>query len=190
MIRRWWVPVVTVLMVAVVVHLAVIAAAPHVVMSVAADRIEDRAGGTNRWLHAERVTPQTQEVVRSSPDLAYSACAWDLSGGPVRISAPEWDDYFSLSLYDSRTDNFFVTGDRDTDGTDSGRVEVFLLTRDQLADLTADEAADLAEVEGLRTVVAPSDTGVALLRYLAPTPAAFARADAVRRSAVCEPGGA
>jgi uncharacterized membrane protein len=174
-IRRWWAPGVTALVVALVVHLVVIVAAPRVVMSVAVHRIEDKAGGTNVWLHAERVTPQTQGVVRSSPDLAYSACAWDLSEGPVRISAPAWNDYFSLSLYDSRTDNFFVANGRDTGGTDG--VELLLATRDQ--------SADVARAD-VRTVVAPSSTGIALLRYLAPTPSAFARADALRRSAVCD----
>lgn len=175
MIRRWWARVVTVLVVALVVHLVVIAAAPRVVMSVATRRIEEKAGGTNVWLHAERVTPQTQEVVRSSPDLAYSACAWDLAEGPVRISAPAWDDYFSLSLYDNRTINFFVANGRDTGGD---AVDLLLATPDQ--------AADLRGTVGLRTVAAPSATGIALLRYLAPTPSAFARADALRRSAVCE----
>lgn len=166
---------VTVLAVALVVHLAVIAAAPRVVMSVAERRIENRAGGTNVWLHAERVTPQTQEVVRSSPDLAYSACVWDLSEGPVRITAPAWDDYFSLSLYDSRTTNIFVANGLDTGG---GRVDVLLATQDQ--------AVDLSSTDGVRVVIAPSATGIALLRYLAPTRSAFARADALRRSAVCD----
>jgi uncharacterized membrane protein len=174
-IRRWWARVVTVLVVALVVHLVVIAAAPHVVMSVAARRIEDRAGGVNVWLHAERVTPQTQEVVRSSPDLAYSACAWDLSEGPVRISAPAWEDYFSLSLYDNRTNDFFVANYRDA-GDDG--IDLLLATRDQAADLTGSD--------GSRTVVAPRPTGIALLRYLAPTASAFARVDALRRSAVCD----
>lgn len=174
MIRHWWARVVTVLVVAVVVHLVVIAAAPRVVMSVAVHRIEDRAGGTNVWLHAERVTPQTQEVVRSSPDLAYSACAWDLAEGPVRISAPAWENYFSLSLYDSRTNNFFVANGRDRGGNG---VDLLLATHDQ--------ATDLISADGLQIVAAPSSTGIALLRYLAPTPSAFKRADALRRSAVC-----
>lgn len=177
MIRRWRAQAVTALVVALVVHLVVIAAAPWVVMSVAAHRIEDKAGGTNVWLHAERVTPQTQEVVRSSPDLAYSACAWDLSAGPVRISAPAWDDYYSLSLYDGRTNNFFVANGSDTGGD---QLDLLLATPDQ--------AADLSGNDGLRTIVAPSRTGIVLLRYLAPTPSAFARADTLRRSAVCDAG--
>lgn len=163
----------TALLVAVTVHLAVIAAAPRVVTWVAAHRIEDRAGGANAWLHAERVTPQTQEVVRSSPDLAYSACAWDLSQGPVRIIAPPWGDYFSLSLYDDRSTTFFVVNGRDTDGA---AADLLLVTSEQAAD----------RASTARVVAAPSTTGIALLRYLAPTPAAFAQADAVRRRAVCE----
>jgi len=173
-IRRWWPRVLTVLVVALVVHLVVIAAAPRVVMWVAEHRIEHSAAGTNVWVHAEQVTPQTQEVVRSSPDLAYSACVWDLSDGPVRITAPAWDDYFSLSLYDSRTNNFFVANGFDTGGDP---VDVLLATHDQ--------AADLSNTDDARIVVAPTARGIALLRYLAPTPSAFARADLLRRSAGC-----
>lgn len=174
MIRRWWPRVLTGIVVALAVHLVVIAAAPRVVMSVAQDRIEDEAGGSNVWLHADRVTPETQQVVRSSPDLAYSACAWDLSDGPVRVSAPGWDAYFSLSLYDDGTDNFFVVNDRDTGGDG---VDLLLVTPAQ--------AADVAGTDGAQVVQAPSSTGIALLRYLAPTGPAFERVDALRRSAVC-----
>lgn len=177
----------TVLVVALAVHLLVIAATPRVVMWVAARRIEDRAGGTNAWVHAERVTPRSQQVVRSSPDLAYSACAWDLTEGPVRISAPAWGGYFSLSLYDDRSENFFVANNRDAGGEG---VDLVLATPGQAAELPADRPSDLPsdlDGSGARlTVAAPSSTGVALLRYLAPTPSAFARADEARRSAVCD----
>lgn len=175
MIRRWWPRLLVLLVVAVAVHLAVIVALPRVAMTVAGNRIEDRAGD-DAWLHAPRVTPQTQEVVRSSPDLAYSACAWDLSDGPLRLSAPGWEDYFSLSLYDSRSNNFHVVNGRDTGGKE---VALVLATREQ--------AEDLPAAEGVPTLVAPSETGIALLRYLAPTPETFERADQVRRAAVCEP---
>lgn len=174
MIRRWSAAIAGVLLIALVVHLLVVAASPRVAMSVAAHRIEDRAGGANSWLHADRVTPTTQEVVRSSPDLAYSACVWDLSEGPIRISAPAWDDYYSLSLYDEASVNFFVANDRDAG--DRG-VDVVLAT--------ADQAERLGPAGDAHTVIAPSRTGIALLRYLAPTATAFERADSLRRSAMC-----
>ena len=174
MTRRWGARLGGTLLIAVVVHLLLVAGAPRFAMSVAEHRIETGAGGANRWLHAERVTPATQQVVRSSPDLAYSACAWDLSDGPIRISAPAWDDYYSLSLYDDESVNFFVANDRDAG---DGGVDIILAG--------PDHAPPAAQSVDAQTVIAPSRTGVALLRYLAPTRAAFERADAVRRSATC-----
>lgn len=171
--RRWLGYVVVVLLVGVASHVAVVVASPRVVMSVAESRIADEAGGPNTWLHAKRVTPQTQKVVRSSPDLAYSACVWDLSAGPIRITAPAWDDYFSLSLYQGRTDNFFAANDR----TDPDGIDLVLATNLQAASMTV--------VQGTQVVLAPTDRGVALLRYLAATEESFADADQVRRTAVC-----
>ncbi|MBS45596.1 MAG: hypothetical protein CMH83_20980 [Nocardioides sp.] len=162
--------------VALVAHVGTVVASPRVVMAVAEKRLADQAGGRNTWLHAPRATPQNQQVVRTSPDLAYSACVWDLSDGPARITLPGWDEYFSLSLYQARTDNFFVASDR----TSPDGVDILLATEQQAAATTAPDDVQL--------VVAPSTTGVALLRYLAPTPAAFVAVDRVRREARC--GGA
>ncbi|WP_348690333.1 DUF1254 domain-containing protein [uncultured Nocardioides sp.] len=158
---------------AVASHATAVLLSPRVVMAVAEGRLSDQAGGDNTWLHAPRATPQNQQVVRTSPDLAYSACVWDLSEGPVRLTAPGWDRYFSLTLYQARTDNFFVASDR----TSPEGIDVLLATEDQAADATVTE-----EVE---VVVAPSTRGVALLRYLAPTPATFATVDRMRRDAEC-----
>ncbi len=171
--RRWIGYVVVVVLVGAASHAAMVVASPNVVMRVAESRIADKAGGQNAWLHAERITPQNQQVVRSSPDLAYSACVWDLSAGPIAITAPAWDDYFSLSLYQGRSDNFFAANDRsDPDG-----VDLVLATHLQAASMTV--------VQGTQVVLAPTERGVALLRYLAPTEESFAEADRVRQAAVC-----
>lgn len=166
----WWGLVVAV--VAVASHAAVALATPRVIMRVAEDRIADQSGGVNRWLHAPRSTPQNQQVVRSSPDLAYSACAWDVSDGPVLLTAPAWDDYWSLTIYDARTDNVLVRNDR----TSAAGASILLVPSGGWSG----DVPDSAEV-----VRAPSIRGVALLRYLAPTDHAFREADQVRSSAVC-----
>lgn len=161
-----------VVLVAVAAHAAVVLATPRVIMRVAEGRIADQAGSDNRWLHAPRATPQNQQVVRSSPDLAYSACAWDVSAGPVLITAPGWDDYWSLTVYDSRTDNVLVRNDR----TSAAGASILLVPSGGWFG----DVPDSAEV-----VRAPSTRGVALLRYLAPTDESFREADRVRSAAVC-----
>jgi uncharacterized membrane protein len=162
------------LAIAATVHAMALFAGPTIIMSIAMKRIAGEAG-VNRWAFAPRTTPETQRVVRSSPDLAYAACAWDVSKGPVRIRAAGAADYASLSLYGANTDNFFSLNDR-TMGPDGAEIV-----------LIAKGAATPAGIDPAKIVVAPSRRGLALDRRLAPTAEAFARADAARRAVnLCE----
>lgn len=173
-LKTFGAPLLGCLVIAGVVHAGVVLAAPGFIMAKAMDRLSLNGSRVNVWTHAKRASPTQQPIVRASPDLAYSSCVWDLSGGPVRITAPRWDGYFSLSMFNANTDNFFVANDRNT----RGPVDVLLATRSQTKGLTAPA--------GSKVVVSPSVEGVALLRYLAPSPEEFARADAIRSRAVCE----
>lgn len=151
---------------------AAVFAAPSLIMGVAMDRIEAGAGA-NAWSHSPPVTPQAQPVIRSSPDLAYSACLFDLALGPVRLKFTPGTDYSSLSLYAANTDNFYAVNDSKI-GPEG--IEIALIRR------------GARPPEGAKVVVeAPSRRGLALERRLAPTPEAFAAADALRRTSICAP---
>lgn len=155
--------------VAVITHLVAINMLPKTLMNVAFERVS--AGRVNQWHLAERVTENSRAIVRPSPDFAYSACAFDLADGPVTIHVAPWEDYWSLSLYQSNSDNFFVLNDRE-----------------------ARQGGDLVLVRRGRTppdgatgrvVESPSDRGIALIRRLAPTAESYAAAAAVARGDVC-----
>lgn len=149
-------------------HFAFISLAPGMMMGAAMARI----GGANAWAHAPRVTESARTIVRPSPDLAYSACVFDLSRGPVRIAAARWDAYMSLSLYDSESDNFYVVSDMEApDGFD---VIVVRRQRD-------------APEDAQNVIISPSAKGVALVRRLAPTPDRFAAAERARADDICAP---
>jgi uncharacterized membrane protein len=158
--------------IAVATHLAFIYAVPRVLMNVAIERIG--AGGFNAWRVADRVTPQSRQVVRPAPDFAYSACAFDLSDGPVLSSAAPWDGSWSLSLYAANSDNFFVIDDREARlGT-----EITLVRRGR----SPPDGAAMA-------VESPSVRGIALIRRLAPTPSLYNAASGVAREDVCSSAG-
>ena len=58
-----------------------------------------------------------RRVVMPSPDLLYATCRMDLSQGPLRIQAdPKTPRYWSIALYASNSDNFFVLNDRQANG--------------------------------------------------------------------------
>jgi len=156
------------LVIAGLVHFAAIYAVPRVLMNVAIERVG--AGGANKWTVGDRVTQASRQIVRPSPDFAYSACAYDLSEGPVVISATPWNDYWSLSLYAANSDNFFVIDDREA----HYGAEITLVRRGR------------DHPEGASMVVeSPSERGIALIRRLAPRLDAYNAAKQVAAEDVC-----
>ena len=159
----------TALIAALLAHFAFIHAAPRVMMNVALSRIS-ALSGYNTWTISDRVTPLSRAIVRPSPDFAYSACAYDLSDGPLTITATPWSSYWSLSLYAANSDNYFVVDDREA----RNGAAITLIRRGR----TPPEGA-------VQIVESPSARGVALIRRLAPDLDTYNAAAAVARDDVC-----
>lgn len=169
---KGWRLVALAVVVAALAHVAVIVAAPYVLMRGAMARVSRDGTSINKWNHGQRVSEKSRRVVRPSPDLAYSACVYDLSAGPIRVTAAAWDDYMSVSAFAANSDNFFVINDRQApDGVD------FTLIR----------AGDPAPADAAMVVESPSTRGIVLQRRVAPTEERFAKADAARQADVCGP---
>ena len=92
---------------------AIIYQAPRSVMSMIETRIVQGAGGWNACYHNQIYGPRPQAARRANPDSIISSMAYDLSQGPVRVSGPVWPRYWSLSLYQQNSDNYFVINDRE-----------------------------------------------------------------------------
>ena len=158
------------LVAAAIVHFAAIYAVPRVLMNVAIERVG--ADGFNSWRLADRVTPASRQVVRPSPDFAYSVCAFDLSNGPLTIVATPWESYWSLSLYAANSDNFFVIDDREA--------------RDGAA-LTLVRRGRNTPTDAARVVESPSQRGIALIRRLAPSARSYRAAGQAAAGDICAP---
>ena len=89
-------------------HLFVLTSLPSFIMGKAHQTFEAEGIPENVFVATPRQTPQTQRIVRPSPDLSYAICRFDTTSGPVFINAPTWDGYGSLSIFNSKTDNVFV----------------------------------------------------------------------------------
>ncbi len=155
----------------VVVHVAVVNVLPRFIMSRAITGLETAGLSWNGWTTAPRVTPETQSVVRSSPDLAYAVCLLDLSGGPVVLSAPTWPHYGSLSVFDHTTSNIHIAGLQG----EAGLVELIVAAKGQ----------DVAAAKDRPVVRLPGSRGLALIRRLAPNDTLHAQAEALVRDATC-----
>ena len=170
-IRRNWLWLVATLIVAAAVHVASVMLLPHIIMNRAMGRIAHRAG-INNMLHDPRPTAAARGVVRPSPDLLYSTCVYDLSGGPVRVHASGMPStYWSVSLFDNETNNFYVINDRQAK---TGGVDFVIVPPNQ------DK-----EPPG-KFVRSPSLRGLVLFRTPIDDDKHFAEIDAARRHAACE----
>lgn len=171
MIARWLAPLSLGLFAALLAWHVTLAQIPYALMRLATARVA-AAGGINRMTHAPVVTAQSRAIVRPSPDLLYSSCPFDLARGPVLIEIPAIAaPYWSLSVFDARTDTAFV---RNARAAPAG-VRVALLGPDQ----NAPAGTIAVRPKGAR--------GIALLRVLIDRTHDFRAIDAARRGARCQP---
>jgi uncharacterized membrane protein len=141
------------LLVAVLVHLLAVWAAPRLIMRVVGNKMAVMTSTSDTGvLHAPQVTAQSRAIVMPSPDMLYSTCTFDVSKGPLRITAnPQLSTYWSIALYAANSDNFYVRNDRQAQGKP---VDLKIVSSSSALAGQPD------------TVVAPTDTGVVLMRVL------------------------
>lgn len=171
MMRRWLIPVLTGLAIGFGTYQATLLATPYVLMNAAMKKIGLRAP-TNQFAFGEMATADNQPIVRPSPDLSYSSCVFDISKSPVLIDvAPVPDHYWSVSIFDARTDVAVVRSDRDTGGK---AVRLALMKAGQTAP------------KGYEPVTLQHDRGIALIRILLARPDEFSAIDVIRRKSTCK----
>ena len=171
MLKRWFWPLLAGIIVAALTCYIALLAVPRGLMSVAHGRLAKV--GVNAMHHVQLATDKARTVVRPSPDLAYSSCPFDLSVGPVLVDvAPVAAPYWSLSVFDGRTNSAFVRNNLQSGGAG---LKVALI-RDGQSPST-----------GYQPVRVPTDKGIALIRVLVPNRAAFGPIDAARRKSGCRP---
>lgn len=170
--KRWLFPIVIGLLAAFGAYQATLLATPYALMHAAFGKIGGSSGLVNKFAFGEMATADNQPIVRPSPDLAYSSCVFDVSKGPVLIDIePVPDHYWSVSIFDARTDVAAVRSDRDT----GGKVAKLALYRD-----------GQKPPAGYDPVKLGHDKGLALIRILLREPGEFTAIDAIRRKSSCK----
>ncbi|OYY89748.1 MAG: hypothetical protein B7Y45_10785 [Sphingomonas sp. 28-66-16] len=170
MIRRWLAPMMLGLFCGLLAWHATLAIVPRALMALAVNRVA-RAGGINHMTHAALITAKSRAIVRPSPDLLYSSCPFDVAAAPVLVDvAPIDAPYWSLSIFDSRTNVAFVRNNREAGGKPV-RVAIAL--------------AGQAVPPGYLPVRVDGRRGVALVRVLIDRTRPITAIDAARRAARC-----
>jgi uncharacterized membrane protein len=173
--RKYLPVVLTVLAIAVLTHLASVYLLPRAIMARVMHRMAEQ--GTNEIHFAKRPDETARAVVRPSPDLLYSTCAYDLSAGPLRVRSPVPNGtYWSVSLFDDATNNFYAFNDAQARAAKQSVVDFVIV-----------DANAKSNTEGLPAVVSPTPTGLVLFRTLINDEKTLPLIDAFRRQATCTP---
>ena len=126
---------------------------PHLVMERLYQKIAE-ASEPNKLNLTPRPDENSRWVVRPSPDLLYASCLYNLEQGPVLISAPVPERYWSMQFYQMNTDNFAgISNQREQRFRVGTLVEMTLIGPD----------ADPTEYSG-EVIQSPTTRGVMLLR--------------------------
>jgi uncharacterized membrane protein len=127
--------------------------APKTVMETIEARIIKGAGGWNACYHNRVFGPRAGAARRANPDSIISSMAYDVSDGPVRVSGEVWPQYWSLSLYQRNSDNYFVVNDRQLPSPNFD----FVIVR---------KGAEETDLTGTQ-IISPTDKGIMLIRRFA-----------------------
>lgn len=146
-----------------IAHFLILTSIPSTIMARVMDTMQERGIETHSFQLAPRVTPQTQTVVRPAPDLAYSICLFDFTDETeaLGVYAAPWPGYGSISFFDAETVNFATRS-----AGRSGEIAPVILL--------APGAVAPQGTETLDQVQATSETGIILIRRLAPRPIDYA----------------
>jgi hypothetical protein len=171
--RRWLAPLAVGVLAAVAAWYATLLATPFALMRVAMNRLGE-SGRVNEFAHGPPTSAERQFVVRPSPDLLYSRCVFDRSSGPVLVDVPPIPGhYWSLSIFDARTDVAAVRSDRDSGGAPS-RIALV--------------APGAPAPAGYEAVSLEHATGIALIRILISGEDDYRAVDPLRQLASCRTG--
>jgi len=163
-----------------IVHLVAILTLPNTATLDAYSRFAPVAP-INKVTAVQQPTPQNELMPFMDPAVATAVCRYDLSTGPIKLTVPVSAAYTSVSFYTRRSVAYYAINDRA-----AGRrlIELLLMTADQRSELPEDEEVTAAD----RLIVeSPSETGLILLKALAPELGQMPAARAALERATCQP---
>jgi uncharacterized membrane protein len=163
-----------------VVHLVAVLILPRTATQDAYSRLAP-VSPVNAVTAVPQPKPQNELMPFMDPAFASAVCRYDLATSPIRLTVPISPAYTSVSFYTRRGVAYYAINDRS-----AGRrqIELLLMTTAQRAELPEEEdvtAADRLIVES------PSETGLIVMRALAPEPGMMPVAQTVLGRAVCKP---
>lgn len=162
-----------------IVHLATILVLPRTATQDAYSRIA-AISPENQVLALADPTPAGATLPFMDPAFSTAVCRYDLTRGGVKFAVPVSASYTSVSFYTRAGIAYYAINDRA-----AGRrtIELDLMTTAQRARLPDED--DVTSADRL-IVESPTDTGLIVVRVLAPEPGMMPAAKASLTAARCQ----
>lgn len=169
---------VAILLLAGVVHLGYVLIVPQLDMRAGIDELRRLTGSA-----ALTVLSRDDSIRVMGPDgrwLIHALCVYDLSEGPLAVSAMVPATYWSMAIYSASGETFYSLNDRQADVD-----QVDLLIRQSSAPLLGEDQELVLPEGDVFTVRAPDPKGVVVMRALAGEPAEYERASRILARSSC-----
>ena len=187
--RQWLAPIAGGLVAAGLGFWLVLNWVPGFLMDKALGRLTSFGPGYNQVFHGPITDETSRRVVRPSPDILYSVCAYDLTESNVELSVP-WPSngsYASVSFYDANTNNFEVVSDRQQEqlgNIDGDEAETSIVLFHMRSTATPVTIAALRDGRDMQ-IASPTSTGLALYRRVLMGDTPIEQVDRERRAFSC-----
>lgn len=176
---RWLLWIVGGVLLGGIIHLATVLILPRLATQDAYARLSAQTP-VNAVAPLTSPTPADSIMPFMDPAFAAAACRYDLSKGALKLTVPVSAAYTSVSFYNRYGVSYYAINDRA-----AGRrvIELDLMTTAQRAELVEDEEVTAAD----RLIVeSPAETGIIVMRALAPEPGLMTMAQAALARAQCK----
>ena len=162
-----------------IVHLVAVLALPRIATQDAYSRLTPMTK-LNAVTQLAVADPSNAPMPFMDPAFAIAICRYDLSGGPIKLTVPVSQAYTSVSFYTRNEVAYYAINDRS-----AGRkvIELDLMTEAQHAELPEEE--DVTSADRL-IIDSPSDTGLIVMKALAPEPGLMPQAQASLAASRCQ----
>jgi uncharacterized membrane protein len=176
---RWALWTVAGLVLGFVVHLSTVLFLPRTATNDAYSRLTPMTA-INSVTPLPQPGPDGAVMPFMDPSFATAVCRYDLSEGPLKLTAPVSQAFTSVSFYTRYGTAFYAITDRA-----AGRrtIELDLMTQAQRKLLPEEE--DVTSADRL-IVEAPTPTGLILIRALSPEPSLISMAQRAVANAKCQ----
>jgi uncharacterized membrane protein len=161
-----------------IIHIAIVLLIPLYAVNDAWANVE-RLGRDGQFHLLGLPEAGSEPIASLDPRMMHAVCRFDLTDGPIRISANMPDEFWSVAIFDRRGRNIYSLNDR---ASERSRLDLVVLTPVQMAQIRQDPPESL---ETSIVLELPVQDGFALLRAFVPDDTYLPGVTAALRQADC-----